>query len=638
MHSCASPTQVPATIKQQHDSAGERCTDVKRFLTILHPDGVYEVRSPQCPQRRGGDYRSTASGYFSDHAAAAAAIRRLEQLEPPAVYVTLNPVQPALLARANNRIEVKPRSTTSDAEIMRRRWLFVDIDPVRPAGVSSTDAELSAAMAVADAILTDRLESGWPEPLRGMSGNGAYLLWRIDLANDDAATVLIRGVLQSLAEQFSTATAEVDTSTINSSRICKVLGTVARKGDALIGTPEAEDRPHRRSWFIEPAGEFGIVTDAMLREIVGDDADSAMSDSRPQRSDGERTTNAREYDADDVSLAAECLRSMSHELADNRKTWVDIGIAAKSVSESLFGDWDAFSRSSPKYDPSDTKKKWDGFSPSGKIGIGTLIHHAKESGLEFTGRGDDGLLSDMAAQEELIAAEGYAVEAGMPPPSHPATDAPADAGSPPTAADPKLMNCELILVDSDPVAFRFRCLSVSDKYCELADWAPSLQVIKREFLKQTHRPLPLSVCRRWKTLPDRLAQPDVLQVHKPDPSEDPNCVIASHIHRLCSTFAPYEFPSASDVDWRSVATTHCFLIYGVRYVQSDQLLTRMTDECRIPELTRKRLTRVLRMSGAEPAIERLGRDGGAARRRLWKFTDAMIKRLEQIANGDWTTP
>jgi hypothetical protein len=46
-----------------------------------------------------------------------------------------------LLARANNRVVEYAKHATRDDQIERRRWLLIDFDPVRPSGISSTDAE-----------------------------------------------------------------------------------------------------------------------------------------------------------------------------------------------------------------------------------------------------------------------------------------------------------------------------------------------------------------------------------------------------------------------------------------------------------------------------------------------------------------
>ena len=45
-----------------------------------------------------------------------------------------------------------PKATTTDAEIIRRRWLFLDIDPTRPVGMSSTDVEKQTAIVLATDI------------------------------------------------------------------------------------------------------------------------------------------------------------------------------------------------------------------------------------------------------------------------------------------------------------------------------------------------------------------------------------------------------------------------------------------------------------------------------------------------------
>jgi replicative DNA helicase len=261
------------------DSNNNHCTDPEAFLRILHePGAAFEVRSINCPERAGGSFVSTVAGWFNDPSTAAQAIDRVEALKPPAVYVTLNPVEPALLARSVNRLAHKAKSTTKDEDILRRRWLFVDIDARRPAGVSSTDGELAEALAVAESIRAAMITDGWPEPLQGMSGNGAYLLWRVDLPNDDQSTDLVKHCLMGMAYRFNTDGAEVDCSTFNAARICKVLGTVARKGDELIGVDGVDDRPHRRSWFIEPDGPLQVISSKQLQSM----ADQCVEPERPE--------------------------------------------------------------------------------------------------------------------------------------------------------------------------------------------------------------------------------------------------------------------------------------------------------------------------------------------------------------------
>ena len=114
------------------------------------------------------------------------------------IYVTLNPVAPALLARAANHVIEWAKHTTSDADIQGRIWLPIDFDPVRPSGISSTDAEHTAALERAQACRGWLASLGWPQSVYADSGNGAHLLYRIDLPNDPPTTALLQQCLAAL--------------------------------------------------------------------------------------------------------------------------------------------------------------------------------------------------------------------------------------------------------------------------------------------------------------------------------------------------------------------------------------------------------------------------------------------------------
>ena len=225
---------------------------------LLSPGKVAEVRALAD--------KHTHSGYFSD---LNALIRAVEPLDTDTsvigTYVSLNDVNPALLARRANRIKMRLSrhdATTGDADILRRRWLPIDIDPKRPSGVSSTDEEHGLALAKAGEIAAWLASLGFPAPVTGDSGNGAHLLYRIDLPNDEPATLLVRGCLAALDVLFSDDRVSVDTANFNASRIWKLYGTVSRKGD---DTPE---RPHRRSRIIAAPDVPVVVTAGLLRDLA----------------------------------------------------------------------------------------------------------------------------------------------------------------------------------------------------------------------------------------------------------------------------------------------------------------------------------------------------------------------------------
>ena len=154
------------------------------------------------------------------------------------IYFIPNPVNPDLLARAHNRTrDVRNEPTTSDSDIEERHWLLIDLDPVRPSGISSSDEEHDRAIARAQLIRERLREIGWTEPVLADSGNGAHLLYRINLpVNDDN---LVKRVLAALAFLFDDDQVRVDQTTYNPARIWKLYGTKACKGD------DVPNRPHR---------------------------------------------------------------------------------------------------------------------------------------------------------------------------------------------------------------------------------------------------------------------------------------------------------------------------------------------------------------------------------------------------------
>lgn len=240
--------------------------DIAKFLRTLHPAGVFEIRALNCPDRVGGTFKSTASGYFNNHEVAGKEAIRIDNLKPSGVYCTLCTLQPVLLARANNRIQLKSKETANDTHALRRTNLFIDIDADKMAGVSSTDAEMRAAIERALSIRERLTELGWPQPIFGMSGNGASLHYRIDLEATEDTRQLVSRLYEKLGSEYGLT---VDKSVINASRLTKLLGTMARKGDELRGVEGLEDRIHRRSWYILPES-YDVLPYEQIVDIAGE--------------------------------------------------------------------------------------------------------------------------------------------------------------------------------------------------------------------------------------------------------------------------------------------------------------------------------------------------------------------------------
>ena len=232
--------------------------DIIKTLHNWCEDGkVYELRVPKTKKR------GVISGYFDDLDALAMNADVLSgDTDVPAVYITLNPVIPDLIARSANETLDRSEVTTKDHEIAQRRLLLVDCDPIRPAGISSSDAEHDAAIERSKRIRDYLSSEGFPPSLLADSGNGGHNLYRIDLPNDQASADLVKRFLESLASRFDDAVVSVDRSVWNASRICKLYGTMTRKGS------NHPSRPWRKSRILDCPEALEVVPVELLQKIA----------------------------------------------------------------------------------------------------------------------------------------------------------------------------------------------------------------------------------------------------------------------------------------------------------------------------------------------------------------------------------
>jgi hypothetical protein len=169
------------------------------------------------------------AGWFNDFDRLAEAITPWDG-NAPDIYVTLNPVHPGLLYRAVNRLKEYAENLTQDQHILCRRWLPLDLDPVRFSGISSKDAQHDAALARAREVRVWLNEQGWPPPVVADSGNGGHLLYRVNLPNDDESRGLVQRCVEVVALRFSGAALDVDETVFNAERVWKLYGTLHVKG------------------------------------------------------------------------------------------------------------------------------------------------------------------------------------------------------------------------------------------------------------------------------------------------------------------------------------------------------------------------------------------------------------------------
>jgi hypothetical protein len=246
-----------ASTKGRHDAS-----EIARAYHLLIGDGnVTEVRALDA--QRGGDYRpGTLFGYFDNAEALAAAVATITSAK--GIYFVPNAVNPALLARAANRLKTAGKGElTQDTDIVARRWFLIDADAIRAAGISATDVEHRAALDRIRQIVEElRWNQGWPLPITADSGNGGHAMYRIELPADDGG--LVERGLQALAARFTDGAVKVDTVVHNPARIWKLAGTLVCKGD---DTPE---RPWRMARTLRIPEPLQVVQADLLQALAAE--------------------------------------------------------------------------------------------------------------------------------------------------------------------------------------------------------------------------------------------------------------------------------------------------------------------------------------------------------------------------------
>lgn len=213
--------------------------------------------------------KNTYSGYFKDIDTLIAQIRPLldhsnyQYYGAMQAYFTLNEINDALYSREQRDVFVKkPKSTSTDADVTRRRFVMLDFDACRVASVSSSDEEYEKAHLKAVEVYKYLIAQGFKEPIVSTSGNGFHCYLPCDMPNDDEHTELIKRFLKSLGKMFSDDSVELDEVVYNAARVDKVVGTWAKKGS------DSAERKWRMARILKVPTDLSPNDDALFGKIA----------------------------------------------------------------------------------------------------------------------------------------------------------------------------------------------------------------------------------------------------------------------------------------------------------------------------------------------------------------------------------
>jgi hypothetical protein len=250
--------------------------ELRRFVALMFSDGgmrelrALEVERAAYPLKNlhseAGLYRpedmDKLLAAITHFRSGTGTIDRLPELRSCAgVYYTLNAVKAAAYGKAPSVMVSAARGiSTGDADIERRTRLLIDVDAPRGVkGVPATDSEKVIAFAVAKKVRLFLNEMGFPDPIRIDSGNGAQLVYAVDLPADDGG--LVDRFLKALAAKFDNG-ATIDQSVHNAARIARMPTTWNRKAH------HTDERPHRLARAVAMPASLGIVPRDLLEEVA----------------------------------------------------------------------------------------------------------------------------------------------------------------------------------------------------------------------------------------------------------------------------------------------------------------------------------------------------------------------------------
>lgn len=209
------------------------------------------------------------SGYFKDFENLCKQLEPYTEMDDEQIYFVLNKIDESCYARPQCEKFVKSvKVSTSDSDIISRRFIMVDCDAIRKSSVNSSEAEYQFAIQKTRDIFRFLRESGFPDPIVCASGNGGHLQIPVDLPNDEGTTEILKRFYQYLGQRFTDEHVDIDQKVFNLARLCKTYSTLAKKGANL------PDRPWRQSKILyvpkeiqyTPIEKFKAIADLLPKE------------------------------------------------------------------------------------------------------------------------------------------------------------------------------------------------------------------------------------------------------------------------------------------------------------------------------------------------------------------------------------
>ena len=214
--------------------------EIKKTLDVFRTDnGLIEIRIFSTINKT-----EIYSGIFDNDDDLIREVNRFDK-EPYNTYFVFNELKDALSGYPQLNKMIRGAKTVTDDDIKYRRWILVDLDPIREGNVkeiASTNEELDKSKQTAREVRKYLLSLGFKQPVVCMSGNGTHLLIKVNnIPNTKEVHSDVENFLNYLSLKFTSSEVDCDIKVKNASRLTKFYSSVSRKGG------NTANRPHRKS-------------------------------------------------------------------------------------------------------------------------------------------------------------------------------------------------------------------------------------------------------------------------------------------------------------------------------------------------------------------------------------------------------
>lgn len=179
------------------------------------------------------------SGYFKSFENLCQQLAPFTEMDDEQIYFVMNEISSDCYARPQcERFVKSPKATTKDDEIVSRRWILCDFDPVRLPNISSSPEQFELAHKKAQEVYKYlKEECGFEDMVVAISGSGWHVLIPVKIPCSDETDKIIKDFYTYMGSKFSDDKVEYDVKVYNRSRITKLYSVVSKKGANLPSNP-----------------------------------------------------------------------------------------------------------------------------------------------------------------------------------------------------------------------------------------------------------------------------------------------------------------------------------------------------------------------------------------------------------------